>query len=37
MIEACRIGPPTAVVESVAVGEIADEGWTRFSQMPTTE
>ncbi len=37
MIAACRTGPPTSVVESVAVGEMADEGWNRFVQLPTTE
>jgi acylphosphatase len=37
MIEACRKGPPLAVVESVAVGDMADGGWTRFAQLPTTD
>lgn len=37
MVEACRQGPPLARVTDVIREESADEGWTGFSQLPTTE
>jgi acylphosphatase len=37
MIEACRKGPPTARVDALVTEPAADEGWTGFIQLPTTE
>ncbi|MCM0019909.1 MAG: hypothetical protein NBV67_07935 [Tagaea sp.] len=37
MIEACRQGPPLARVTDVSREACPDEGWTGFSQLPTTE
>lgn len=37
MIEACRQGPPMARIDAVERADIPDEGWTGFSQLPTTE
>lgn len=37
MIDACRHGPPLARVDAVERADISDEGWTGFSQLPTSE
>lgn len=36
MIAECRDGPPLAKVDAIAREDALDEGWTGFSQMPTT-
>jgi len=36
MIAECRDGPPLAKVDAIAHEDAQDEGWTGFSQMPTT-
>lgn len=36
MIAECRNGPPLAKVDTIAREAAADEGWTGFSQLPTT-
>ncbi|MBC8791077.1 MAG: acylphosphatase [Tagaea sp. CACIAM 22H2] len=36
MIAECRDGPPLAKVDAIAREDAQDEGWTGFSQMPTT-
>ena len=36
MITECRDGPPLAKVDAIAREDAQDEGWTGFSQMPTT-
>ena len=37
MIAECRDGPPLAKVETIARDAVADEGWTGFTQLPTTD
>lgn len=35
MIEACRRGPPAAIVSDVAISEVEDDGSTDFMVRPT--
>ncbi len=37
MIAECRKGPPAARVDAIAREDATDEGWTGFSQLPTSE
>ena len=37
MIAECRDGPPAAKVDAIMRGDAQDEGWTGFSQSPTSE
>lgn len=36
MISECRNGPPAARVDAISRVDAIDEGWTGFSQLPTT-
>ncbi len=37
MIAECRKGPPAAKVDDIAHENTYDEGWSGFSQLPTSE
>lgn len=37
MIAECRNGPPLAKVDTIARENTRDEGWSGFSQLPTSE